>query len=659
MEYSDKQQNALRAICNALLPALAGDAFWQRNAADWNTAERIIAQIGQLTQREQKEFHQLLAVLASRMLGLTWGGPLKPVYRLSEQQINQLLRKWSTHRLKKIRKGYNTLKKLTGLVYFGATENGLNPNWESMQYHILSAPGLQSNSLCQGIVPSNNIGHLECDVLIVGSGAGGSVAAAMLSAAGYKVIIVEKGPYLKDEEFTGQELDMFNKLYEGRGLLTSADGSVAVLAGSCLGGGTTVNWAGAFRTPDYVLEEWAREHQNPHFLQADYQEGFDYIEKRNAIRPAILPHNPQNMTLFEGAKKLGWRVKDIPLNILQPEGLSDELFWKSQGFSPLGDAFGSKQGGTTTFLQDAVKQGAQILPETTVEKVLHENKVATGIEAYRLINGVKMPLTIRARRVIIAAGSIHTPAILRRSGLKHSEIGRNLYLHPTVPVAAVYPTTSKPWYGPMMSAVVDEFTRLDGNFGFKIETPPIHPGLFATVANWQDGAQYKRDMLDAYKTQTFIILTRDKYGGRIKLDKKGQPLIYYNLHDYDKKHMIEGMLRGVELHHQMKAQKIHIFHNQPLLFERGKDEINFIKNEIPKRKWAPNFFNLFTAHQMGTCRMGGSNKKHPLQPNGETREIKQLYVADASAFPSASGANPMLSIQALAYYISKNVVNSL
>ncbi len=659
MNYSQKQLEALRAVCNCFIPSISGDAYWRRNAADWHTAERIIRQIDKLTLREQKEFQQLLSLLTNPLVGLTWGGPLKSVNKLSETQINKLFRKWSTHRLKNIRKGYNTLKKLSGLIYFGDNDKGLNPNWEALKYKLPGPFEGKQSTLDKGIIDVSANQTFECDVVIVGSGAGGGLAAAVLSAAGYRVIVVEKGQYYRNEACNQLELEMFNRLYEGRGLLTTVDGSVSVLAGSCLGGGTTVNWAGAFRTPDYILEEWAKEHDNPHFLSTEYREGFDFVEKRNAIRADFMDHNPQNETLFKGARKLGWNVQAIPMNIRKPEGLPEELFWKSQGFSPLGDIYGSKQSSLTSFLPDAVGQNAQILFATTVERVIHEHKIVRGLKAFTIQNGQRIEIDIRARRVIIAAGSIHSPAILKRSGLRHPEIGKNLYLHPTVPVAAVYNKESNPWYGPMMSTVVDEFTRLDGNYGFKMETPPIHPGLFAAVANWQNGHQYKKDLLDAYKTQTFIILTRDKFGGRIKLDKNDQPLIHYHLHEYDKQHLIQGMQRAVELHYEMNAQKIHVFHNQALLFERGRDDINFFKNEILKRKWAPNYFSLFTAHQMGTCRMGGSARKHPLKPNGETREVKNLYVADASAFPSASGANPMLSIQALAYYISKNVVNSL
>ncbi|MFT5165393.1 MAG: hypothetical protein ACI8P3_000618, partial [Saprospiraceae bacterium] len=353
MKVTEKQLKALRAVCDTLIPAIAGDDYWQRKASDFKVAERMVDQVSHLSLREQKEFQQLLGLLSSRALGITWRGPLKPAHLLSKEQIEAMFQKWSRSRFNDIRKGYNTLKKLCGFVFFSDTDNGENPNWQALKYQKMPGVEASEDTLAKGILTFQNNEILECDVVVAGSGAGGAVTAAVLAEAGYKVIIVEKGPYFREGDFNQQEVDMYNKLYEGRGLLTSVDGGVSVLAGSCLGGGTTVNWAGAFRTPDYILEEWAKEHDNPHFLTPDYQKGFTFIEQRNHISTVFSKHNPQNETLLSGAKELGWKANLISQNIRKPDGLSEELFWKSQGFSPLGDAYGTKQGSVKTFLQDA------------------------------------------------------------------------------------------------------------------------------------------------------------------------------------------------------------------------------------------------------------------------------------------------------------------
>ncbi|MEO1410332.1 MAG: GMC family oxidoreductase N-terminal domain-containing protein [Bacteroidota bacterium] len=660
LKLSPRQRAALEAVCQTIVPPLQRpddpDAYWARSPRDLGTADRIIEVVGQLSDRDRKEMEQVLAVLASPLVGLTWWGPLKGIQNLRPEQRQTLLQKWSRHPIADLRKGFNALKKLVGLYYYGDhLPTGPNPNWKRLSYTPLS-PSDTSVYPDLEITDPTRRKEWTADVVIVGSGAGGGVAAAVLAAAGQRVIIVEKGVYRRHREYNQREMEMINTLYEGKGLLTSVDGGVTVLAGNCLGGGTTVNWAGAFRTPDYVLREWAEEHGNPHFLHPDYQEGFDFVERRNAVTTELLRHNPQNAALYEGAERLGYRVKDIPRNMKARPGLDPEQFWRDQGFSPLGDANGSKQGSVETFLRDALAQGAQIMTETEVEKVWIENGVATGI----LARHGNHQLRIRAKRVVVAAGSIHSPALLRRSGLQHREIGRNLYLHPTVAVAAHYDHPVEAWYGPMMSAVCDEFTRLDGNWGCKLETPPVHPGLMAAATSWESGEAYKEEMLRVAQMGTFIVLTRDKHGGEIRLDKKGEAQIHYRLSDYDRQHLIRGMQEACRIHRAAGAQRIGILHNQPLYFSGGTDEdFERFVAQIPRLPWTLNHYGLFSAHQMGTCRMGGSDRDHPLRPNGETREVPKLYVADASAFPSASGANPMLSIQALAYHVARGIVREL
>jgi choline dehydrogenase-like flavoprotein len=256
---------------------------------------------------------------------------------------------------------------------------------------------------------------------------------------------------------------------------------------------------------------------------------------------------------------------------------------------------------------------------------------------------------------VVAAGSVHSPALLMRSGLSHDEIGRNLFLHPVIPVTAYYDRLMEPWYGPMMSAYSDQFTRLDGNFGYKLETPPVHAGLMGMVTPWVSGEQYKHDMLKAAYAGTFIVITRDKFGGSIKLDKQKRPRIAYRINPYDRKHLLHGVQQAFRVHAAAGARRIVLMHNDMESIDPRKSDLEEFIQSIPGKSWAPNRYNLFSAHQMGTCRMGGGRLRHPVKPDGETREVRNLYVADASAFPSASGANPMLTIQALAYYIAQGL----
>ncbi len=684
------QLSALAAICDTFLPFVHKmedrDGYWSRTASDQNVPARILELVGQAKAEDLAEFRQLLFLISSPLLGLTWFGPLKPADKLSPKQRETLLRRWAASPLPQLRNAFNVLRKLTTLVYFGDIPPGglENQNWETIGYQQVNQL-VKPDSAPLPLLKIEKETTLECDVLVIGSGAGGSIVAAELAAAGHDVLIVEKSGYAQTHEFTQQEVPMLERHFEAGGLLTSQSGSVTVLAGSTLGGGTTINWAGALRTPDYVLEEWAKEHDNFHFLEKSYQEGFPFVEKRNSVN-TDLRHNTQNQMLLEAAQKLGYRAEAIPMNIRLPENLPPETAWQAAGFSCYGDAYGIKQGAAQTFLQDAVAHGARILTNVEIQKVVVKNGEAAGAEGVSLSRSTPPPtpplngrgdvertatpsrpplpfgagagsgVVIKARRVVLAAGALHSPTLLLKSGLTHPHIGRNLYLHPVAATGSFHNMDILPWYGPMMSVIVKQFERLDGNWGVRIECPPVHPGLAAFALSWENGETFKQDMANIRNLAVQIVLTRDKYGGRVTVGKRsGQPVIHYEISDYDKKNLLRGLQESVRLHHASGAERISVMHNQPMHFHRaGKKKLEDFLAEMTQKRWGNNWSTLFSAHQMGTCRMGGG-KDYPVKPNGETREVRNLFVADGSLFPSASGANPMLSIQALAYWVARQM----
>ena len=567
-----------------------------------------------------------------------------------------MLRRWADSPLADLRNGFHALRKLTSLLYYGDVAPGetTNPNWKTIDYQLLTEHVFPDPAPLPTLTPDTDT-TLHCDVLVIGSGAGGSVVAAQLAAAGQQVLVIEKGGYAPQHEFNQQEVPMLTRHFEAGGLLASQNGSITVLAGSTLGGGTTVNWAAALRTSDYVLEEWATRHGNPHFLESTYQQGFDHIEQRNGISRDF-QHNPQNQALLDAAQTLGYRAESIPMNMRFPANVPPETAWRASGYSCYGDAYGIKQGAVQTFLRDAVEQGARLLPNTQVDKITLQRGVATGAEAHtRRTDGKVIALTIKAKRVVVSTGSLHTPVLLMKSGLAHPQLGRNLYLHPVVCVPALYTREMRPWHGPMMSAIVQEFTRLDDNWGFRLECPPIHPGVGAFALSWESGEQLKSDLAQLRHLAVHVCLVRDRFGGRVTMGKhSGQPVVHYNLHDYDRRHLVRAMQESARLHQAAGAARIDILHSQPLHFFPEKDDLNGFLPQIAAKNWGVNRFGLFSAHQMGTCRMGG-NADYPVQPNGEVRGVRNLFVADASLFPSASGTNPMLSIQALAYHVAQAI----
>ncbi|MEL6537824.1 MAG: FAD-dependent oxidoreductase [Bacteroidota bacterium] len=660
LEFSAKEEALLRAVFDTLLPEVASEEvpirdYWKRKGTDWITPQDIAEGLAGVSPVQQQEFRQLLKLLSSWTVGVTWNGPLKPFIKLNPKQRATLLQAWRDHRVNLFRKAFSTLKKLIIFLFYTKAEKQQNPAWPIIGYPGPLPEAEPPPRDRMEVIYGHQIGDtLSCDVLVIGSGAGGGVVAAELAQAGHDVLVVEKGPYLDRSDFNQLEADMGAMMYEAKGALTTDDGGVTVFAGSCLGGGTTINWAGAFRTPDYILNEWARQHENPGYTSAELGASLEAVAERIGVNTEYPYHNQQNQALLNGSRALGQEPELIPRNEV---GLGKEDF-KGIGYSCSGDRYGHKQGTVQTYLRDALKAGARILPRTYIDRITHQGGHTTGAVGKTMAKAEWKPLTIKAKKVVVAAGSIYTPVILSKSGLSHKHLGKHLYFHPTVAVSALYPTVTDPaWFGPMMSVVNNHFTKLDGNYGFKLETPPAHVGLCTLALPWMGGVEHKRAMLDLSRLGHFIVLTRDKYGGSVSVDKYGFPRIQYKLSPYDQNHLVRGIQEGARIQLAGGAEEIIFPYSTDRRFvaKEGKEALETALKDLPNWGWKPNQFPLFSAHQMGTARMGGNNARHPVAPNGETREMKGLYVADASLFPAASGVNPMLTIMGLAHYIAQGL----
>ncbi|MGB1207509.1 MAG: GMC family oxidoreductase N-terminal domain-containing protein [Chitinophagales bacterium] len=657
---TEKQYDALVVACDAIVPSVKINEteiikkFGELKASDLNVADRVLEIINIQSEGDKKEFKQLLSILSSALLGITWMGSFKNIMQLSKKQREKMLLSWQYSKIPDLRKGFHSLRKLATFIFYTQVDKtGKNPTWEAIEYPgPLSLPPQKEQPIQPFFVEKDT--QLCCDVVVIGSGAGGGLAAGMLAEAGFEVILVEKGNYVPESEMNQQEADMFAKMYEKEGTAVTKNGSVTVLAGSCLGGGTTVNWSGSFYTPDNILQEWASNHELPHLLTNSYQESAKNVLESLNVNSNESPHNPQNEALWRGSEKLGSKAKIIPRNVKD----CSKDGGKSCGYCGFGCQKGNKQSTLKTWIQRAYDKGAKILVNTTAQKVLIKNGEAYGLEAsQKTANGKNYKVQITAKKVVVAASAIHTPALLLRSGVRHVHLGRHLYFHPTIGVAGVYKQKMNGWWGTMMSTLNDDFSKLDGNYGFKLETPPMHTGVMALAFSWQ-GGQHKEQMLQASHIGAFIVLTRDKFGGRITIDKKGEAVMNYKLSVYDKKHMFKGIEEAAKIQLAAGAESLVFPHYREKVLTQETSEKKRKKffESIPSWGWRSNQFPLFTAHQMGTCRMGGNAKTHPLMPTGEMRGVKNLYVADGSAFPASSGVNPMISIMTLTHYTIKNLI---
>ena len=355
-------------------------------------------------------------------------------------------------------------------------------------------------------------------------------------------------------------------------------------------------------------------------------------------------------------------LKPVPNNLAFRQTLFRAIHTiaKNVAFVITAVSLARKQSTLRTYLQDAYDNGSRIAVRAYVERVLTENGHAVGVEGtIEDEYGNQHRLEVRAKTVVVAAGSLHTPAVLMRSGLSNYHIGRNLHLHPVTVTYGIYEDEVLGWRGAPMSRYVKSFKNLDGKgYGVVLETAPIHPGLGALTLSWENGFQHKEIMTHIANLSNILTITRDFFGGKIRLNKKGYPIIDYELNRYDAQHMMRGVLESIRIHHAQGAKHIGAPTSMPLTWNTG-DHFDDYLNQVAQIQLTSNRFPLFSAHQMSSARMAGSPAYGAVAPNGETFEVKGLYVADGSVLPTATGVNPMVSIMSMAYHIAQHIKSDI
>lgn len=644
--FSAEQQHTLDLICDTFVPSLPDQnrPLFTTGAAALDLGNSVATALEQVTDDfDRLGLKTFLDLIENGIFNRFTVGINKPFSRMTRDEREQLLRKWGQSDISTARQLFQSLKRLTLFIaYSTLPENNPNPTWSDIGYALPDRSPSNSERPIKPLTITQPT-TLTCDVVIVGSGAGGGVVAGELTEAGYDVIVVEKGEYYHDTDFHGRELESTEKLYEKYGSLTTSDKSIVVLAGSVLGGGTTINWAASFRTPDEVREEWAREYGFTGATSKAFENSLNAVTKRLNVNTDT-EASPQNATLARGCEALGYDIDVIPRNV---KGCVE------CGYCNFGCVYGAKQGTLKTYLQDAFDRGARFLVRAYTERVLTERGVAKGVLVTVTDDaGQQHQVTIKAKAVVVAAGAIHTPALLLRSGLGNANIGANLHLHPTTVMYGIFDHPIRGWQGAPMTRISRQFANLDGRgFGVRLETAPVHPGIAALSLSWESGRQHKATMAQLECLSNIIVLTRDRFGGRVGVDKRGYPVVDYRLHPYDARHLMRGLIEALKVQHAAGAHEVSTPHVKRIAWCQGDNFDDFLAS-VEAEGLKPNAFSLFSAHQMSSARIGGSTATGALTPEGETYEVRNLYVADASAMPSATGVNPMISIMATAHYIA-------
>jgi choline dehydrogenase-like flavoprotein len=484
-------------------------------------------------------------------------------------------------------------------------------------------------------------------VCIVGSGAGGGVMAGVLSERGLKVVVLEAGGYFDDADFAQLEIPAYQNTYWRGGPTPTGDLNVSLQAGSCLGGGTVINWMNCLRTKDPVRQEWERDHGLEGLAGRDFDRHLDAVWERLGVNDRCSDLNGPQQRMKAGAERLGWSFKTVTRNA-DPERYSPD----TAGYIGFGDQTGSKLSTTKTYLRDAADRGAELVTRCWAERILVENGRGAGVEATWSDpqTGRSARVTVRAPQIVVAAGALESPALLLRSQIGGPPVGRYLRLHPCTATFGFYPEEMRSWWGAPHAALVDEFDDLDGDgYGFLLEGAQYTTAIAGSALPFTAPEAHKDFMSRFRHGGTFIGLLRDHGHGRVTIDHAGMAVPWYSLDDErDVRNTHRAIEAQARLHEAAGATQIAGLAAGLPLWRWGDDLGAFVRRlqRIPLRAGG---WKLFAAHQMGTCRMGTDPETSVAGPWGELHDVKGVWIGDASAFPTPSGTNPMMTIMALAH----------
>jgi choline dehydrogenase-like flavoprotein len=482
----------------------------------------------------------------------------------------------------------------------------------------------------------------ECDVLVIGSGAGGAVAAAELAEAGLDVLVLEAGQHYDRDSYPSDHLEAIASLYRDAGLTIAAGKPpIPVPVAKVVGGTTVVNSGTCFRAPREVLESWRSEHGVEWALDL----AADYAEAEHTLR--VTPLDPERMgrngqLAMEGAAALGASGGPIARNAGSCVQCSS---------CPFGCEIDAKRGMHVSYLPRAVAAGARLRAGVEAHRLLVENGRAVGVEC-AVVPGMRGQLrrsedrryAVRARRaVVVAGGALGTPELLLRSGLGGPAVGRNLHIHPACWVGARYEEEVRGWDGVMQSYYVDQWEPQ----GILLEAT-FTPLAFGGAWLLGSGADHQRAMLDFGHVGSIGVHLSDRSSGRVGLGAEGAIRAGYKLTREDADRLAFGIARAAEIHFAAGATEV--YPNIPRVGTlRPGDLPGF---EATRLK--PSELRLEAFHPMGTARIGAPGEG-ACAADGSLHGTEDLYVADASLFPTSVGVNPMMTVIAFAKQVARGI----
>jgi choline dehydrogenase-like flavoprotein len=487
------------------------------------------------------------------------------------------------------------------------------------------------------------------DIVIIGSGAGGGTVAQELSSLcrdGVRIAVLEKGPKLRDEEFTGREVEMATALYEDGGGFLTAEQTMTLAFGSAYGGSTVVYTGTSLLPPERVLRRW----NVPGLTFADVeQRARKYVAENNVhlLEESLL--NENNRLFVEGCRRLGYRVQQFPVNLKGCRGSS---------LCNLGCPNQAKQGTDRVQLPRAERNGVEVVTRCEVQRI-EDRKISVRVS--EKADGNKgEPSTweagdyeIDAKVVVVCAGAVNSPALLLRSGFGRSlpRLGRGFTCHPAFIMVAEHDRPITNAVGHPKSFYLDQFAESDH---FLLETCMYFP-FIAAKAMVGFGEEHSRFMRAFPRLQMILVLACDEVDdhNRVTVDGDGRPVVHYRFTPEAIHGLVQGAITSAKISFAAGAVRAHVpVSHSPTIERADRERLDQIAE---KPDFKPGKLSISAAHLQGGCAMGSGPEDSVTDSCGRVHGVPWLYVADSSLFPNSLEINPYLTIMALADRVAETI----
>lgn len=471
--------------------------------------------------------------------------------------------------------------------------------------------------------------HHDCDVLVVGSGAGGATTAAVLAEAGRDVLVVEEGPWVEQGALTPFSLEQMDRQYRSGGVTVALGRpSIAYTEGRCAGGGTEVNSGLYWRPPEAAIDRWRAATDIVDFDTDSLFAICDEVERSLDVGTVPGRHTPASERLRAGAAGLGWQHDEIPRWMWYPDGVDAQA--------------GQRQSMTRTYLPRATNAGARLICELRVDRLVIDRGRAFRAE---LSDATGAPVTIDFEHVIVCGGAIQTPALLQRSGLRRN-IGGSLAVHPTVKLAARFDDVVNV-SDDVPVHQVKEFAP-DLSFGGSAS----QPGLVALALT--DSWSEMRDAVTDWRQIAvyYAAITSEGRGRVLALPGFGDPLVTYGLTRRDRALLGQGLARLTLVMLEAGANAVFpSYRGAPIV--RSRRDLAALTERFTATSAA-----VMTVHLCSTVPMGENTDVAGADSHGRVHGTENVYVNDASLLPDAPGVNPQASVMSIAIRNARRFVEA-